>query len=106
MVVGHVKFREKKNQDNVIIQKGKHLYENPRKKHGGIWWTYLLSLIINAAIDTGFLCILYYLYKGFYLPSLTKCSLDPCPNVVDCYLSRPTEKKNFTIFMVTSSAHH
>lgn len=104
MVVGHVKFREKKNQDNVIIQKRKHLYENPGKKRGGLWWTYLLSLIINAAIDTGFLCILYYLYKGFDLPTLTKCSLDPCPNVVDCYLSRPTEKKIFTIFMVASSA--
>lgn len=104
MVVGHVKFREKKNQNNAIIQEGKHMYANPGKKRGGLWWTYLVSLIFKAVIDAGFLCVLYYIYKGFDLPFMTKCSLSPCPNVVDCYLSRPTEKKIFTIFMVVSSA--
>ena len=38
------------------------------------------------------------------MPRLYKCSLSPCPNVVDCYISRPTEKKIFTLFMVVSSA--
>lgn len=38
------------------------------------------------------------------MPRLSKCSLEPCPNMVDCYTSRPTEKKIFTIFMVVSSA--
>lgn len=35
---------------------------------------------------------------------LSKCSLDPCPNTVDCFISRPTEKKIFMLFMVVSSA--
>lgn len=35
---------------------------------------------------------------------LSKCSLPPCPNTVDCFISRPTEKKIFMIFMVVSSA--
>ncbi|KAI5091798.1 connexin 30.9 [Silurus meridionalis] len=104
MVVGHVKYREKKNKDIAVVQKGKYLYSNPGKKRGGLWWTYLLSLIFKTAIDSGFLYILYYIYKGFDLPILTKCNLYPCPNVVDCYISRPTEKKIFTIFMVASSA--
>lgn len=104
MVVGHVKFREKKNQHNAAILDNKVVYANPGRKRGGLWWTYLLSLIFKAAIDTGFLYILYYIYEGFDLPALIKCGLDPCPNVVDCYLSRPTEKKIFTIFMVASSA--
>lgn len=34
---------------------------------------------------------------------LSKCSLDPCPNTVDCFISRPTEKKIFMLFMVVSS---
>ena len=38
------------------------------------------------------------------MPRLSKCSLEPCPNTVDCYISRPTEKKIFTLFMVVSSA--
>lgn len=38
------------------------------------------------------------------MPRLSKCSLQPCPNTVDCFISRPTEKKIFTLFMVISSA--
>lgn len=62
-----------------------------------------VSLIFKAGFDAGFLYILYYIYEGYDMPRLTKCSLEPCPNVVDCYISRPTEKKIFTLFMVVSS---
>ncbi|TSK31423.1 Gap junction beta-4 protein [Bagarius yarrelli] len=104
LVLGHVKLREKKNRNNATTQEGRQLYANPGKKRGGLWWTYLFSLIFKTVIDAGFLYILYYIYTGFDLPTQTKCSLYPCPNVVDCYLSRPTEKKIFTIFMVVSSS--
>lgn len=30
--------------------------------------------------------------------------MEPCPNTVDCFISRPTEKKIFMLFMVISSA--
>ncbi|KAJ4927632.1 hypothetical protein JOQ06_015439 [Pogonophryne albipinna] len=104
MVVGHVKYREKKDVQFTNSHKGTHLYANPGKKRGGLWWTYVVSLIFKAGFDTGFLCILYYVYEGYDMPRLSKCSLEPCPNTVDCYISRPTEKKIFTIFMVVSSA--
>ncbi|XP_026862168.2 connexin 30.9 [Electrophorus electricus] len=93
LVVGHVKLCEHKGY-----------YVNPGKKHGGLWWTYLFSLIFKVAIDAGFLYIIHYIYQGFGLPNLSKCSLSPCPNVVDCFISQPTEKKIFTFFMVTTSA--
>lgn len=35
---------------------------------------------------------------------LSKCRLEPCPNTVDCFISRPTEKRIFTLFMVVTSA--
>ncbi len=104
LVVAHVKYREEKDKKYTALHEGTHLYANPGKKHGGLWWTYLLSLIFKATFDAAFLYILHYLYKGFDLPRLTKCSLDPCPNTVDCFISRPTEKKIFTLFMVVSSA--
>lgn len=63
-----------------------------------------VSLIFKASFDAGFLCILYYVYDGYDMPRLSKCSLQPCPNTVDCFISRPTEKKIFTLFMVISSA--
>ncbi|CAF99446.1 unnamed protein product, partial [Tetraodon nigroviridis] len=121
MVVGHVKYREKKDSQYSTSHHGKHLYANPGKKRGGLWWTYLIpvlppylmkisliffpvSLIFKASFDAGFLYILYHIYDGYDMPRLSKCSLEPCPNTVDCFISRPTEKKIFTLFMVVSSA--
>uniref|UniRef100_UPI003AAF3CFE gap junction protein beta 9b n=1 Tax=Centroberyx gerrardi TaxID=166262 RepID=UPI003AAF3CFE len=104
MVVGHVKYREKKDMQYTTSHKGAHLYANPGKKRGGLWWTYLVSLVFKAGFDAGFLYILYHVYDGYDMPRLSKCSLEPCPNIVDCFISRPTEKKIFTLFMVVSSA--
>ncbi|XP_030644350.1 gap junction protein beta 9b [Chanos chanos] len=104
MVMGHVKYREQKDQKYSAVHKGAHLYANPGKKRGGLWWTYLVSLVFKAGFDAGFLYLLYYIYEGYDMPRVVKCSLDPCPNVVDCYIVRPTEKKIFTLFMVISSA--
>ncbi|KAG2460513.1 gap junction protein beta 9b [Polypterus senegalus] len=104
LVVAHVKFREEKDKKYAAGHKGSHLYNNPGKKRGGLWWTYLLSLVFKACLDAVFLYILYYIYEGYDLPRLTKCSLPPCPNTVDCFISRPTEKRIFTMFMVVTSA--
>ncbi|KAJ7991953.1 hypothetical protein DPEC_G00289200 [Dallia pectoralis] len=104
MVVGHVKYRQKKDMLYTALNKGSHLYANPGKKRGGLWWTYLVSLIFKAGVDASFLYILYYVYDGYDMPRVSKCSLKPCPNTVDCFISRPTEKKIFTLFMVVSSA--
>ncbi|XP_077405360.1 gap junction protein beta 9b [Vanacampus margaritifer] len=103
MVTCHVKYREKRDLEYTTSHKGAHLYANPGKKRGGLWWTYLVSLILKTTFDAGFLYILYYIYDGFDMPRVSKCSLEPCPNTVDCFISRPTEKKIFTLFMVVSS---
>ncbi|XP_061884929.1 gap junction beta-3 protein-like [Entelurus aequoreus] len=102
LVTAHVKYREKKNKTYTQSHKGKN-YANPGKKRGGLWWTYLVSLVFKIVFDTGFVYLLHYFYKGFDMPRLSKCSLDPCPNTVDCYISKPTEKRIFTLFMVVSS---
>ncbi|KAM4549771.1 gap junction protein beta 9b [Fundulus diaphanus] len=104
MVVGHVKFRESKDMKYTSSHNGKHLYAHPGKKRGGLWWTYLCSLVFKAGFDAGFLYVLYYIYEGYDLPRVYKCDMEPCPNQVNCYISRPTEKKLFTLFMVVSSA--
>ncbi|XP_077052235.1 gap junction protein beta 9b [Siphateles boraxobius] len=103
MVVAHVKYREMRNEKYTTLHEGKHLYANPGRKRGGLWNTYILSLLFKAGFDAGFLYILYYIYH-FDMPNVTKCTEAPCPNTVDCYISRPREKKIFTIFMVVSSS--
>lgn len=104
LVVAHVKLREEKDKKYTKLHKGEHLYARPGKKRGGLWWTYMLSLFFKAGFDGAFLYILHYIYDGFDMPRLSKCSLEPCPNTVDCYVSRPTEKKVFTLFMVVMTA--
>uniref|UniRef100_W5LUK9 Gap junction protein beta 3 n=1 Tax=Astyanax mexicanus TaxID=7994 RepID=W5LUK9_ASTMX len=105
LVVMHVKYREERERK----YQQKHgadakLYDNTGKKHGGLWWTYLLSLFVKAGIEVAFLYILHRIYDSFHLPRLVKCEIKPCPNVVDCYIGRPMEKKVFTYFMVGASA--
>ncbi|KAB0390018.1 hypothetical protein E2I00_008516 [Balaenoptera physalus] len=81
------------------------LYDNAGKKHGGLWWTYLFSLIFKLLIEFLFLYLLHTLWYGFSMPRLVQCAnVAPCPNIVDCYIARPTEKKLFTYFMVGASA--
>ncbi|XP_072546669.1 gap junction protein beta 3 [Salminus brasiliensis] len=105
LVVMHVKYREERERK----YQRKHgadvkLYDNTGKKHGGLWWTYLISLFVKAGIEVAFLYILHHIYNSFHLPRVVKCNVKPCPNVVDCYIGRPMEKKVFTYFMVGASA--
>lgn len=104
LVVAHVKLREEKDKKYTKLHKGEHLYANPGKKRGGLWWTYMLSLFFRAGFDSLFLYLLHYIYDGFDMPRLSKCSLPPCPNTVDCFIARPTEKRIFTLFMVITTA--
>lgn len=105
MVVMHVAYRkERERKHRAKHGENKKLYDNTDKKHGGLWWTYLLSLFVKLTFEIGFLYTLHRIYDSFYLPRLVKCDVKPCPNVVDCYIGRPTEKKVFTYFMVGASA--
>uniref|UniRef100_A0A3Q3E635 Gap junction protein n=1 Tax=Labrus bergylta TaxID=56723 RepID=A0A3Q3E635_9LABR len=52
--------------------------------------------------EVGFLVIQWNIY-GFSLSAVYTCERDPCPHRVDCFLSRPTEKTVFIIFMLVVS---
>lgn len=104
MVVLHVAYREERERKYKAKHgEGARLYDNPGQKHGGLWWTYLMSLFMKTAFEVTFLYLLHYTYDSFKLPRKVQCSIQPCPNLVDCYISRPTEKTIFTYFMVGAS---
>ncbi|KAM7376507.1 hypothetical protein PAMP_006235 [Pampus punctatissimus] len=105
MVVMHVAYRDdRERKHKAKYGNNAKLYNNTGKKHGGLWWTYLISLFVKTGIEVAFLYILHHVYDSFYLPRLVKCEVSPCPNKVDCYIGHPTEKKVFTYFMVGASA--
>ncbi|XP_058642346.1 gap junction protein alpha 8 paralog a [Onychostoma macrolepis] len=66
---------------------------------GTLLFTYICHIIFKALFEVGFVVGQYFLY-GFRILPLYKCSRWPCPNTVDCYVSRPTEKTIFIIFML------
>ncbi|KAG7272079.1 hypothetical protein CRUP_001844 [Coryphaenoides rupestris] len=70
---------------------------------GALWWTYMVSVVFRMGLEVLFLYIFYLIYPDFKMVRLVKCDSFPCPNTVDCFVSRPTEKTIFTVFMLTVS---
>lgn len=83
-----------------------HLEEVKRHKvhiSGTLWWTYVISVVFRLLFEAAFMYVFYLLYPGYAMVRLVKCEAYPCPNTVDCFVSRPTEKTVFTVFMLVAS---
>lgn len=65
--------------------------------------TYVLHILTRSVLEVGFTIGQYILY-GFQMQPLYKCTRPPCPNAVDCFVSRPTEKTIFMLFMYSIAA--
>ncbi|KAG8450123.1 hypothetical protein GDO86_002665 [Hymenochirus boettgeri] len=70
---------------------------------GTLLRTYICHIIFKTIFEVGFLVGQYFLY-GFTIQPLYRCSRWPCPNTVDCFVSRPTEKTIFIMFMLAVAA--
>ncbi|TKS83513.1 connexin 27.5 isoform X1 [Larimichthys crocea] len=70
---------------------------------GALWWTYVISLVFRIIFEVTFMYVFYMIYPGYKMIRLVKCDSYPCPNTVDCFVSRPTEKTVFTVFMLAVS---
>lgn len=66
---------------------------------GSLLRTYVFHILTRSVVEVGFILGQYALY-GIRLAPLYKCERDPCPNIVDCFVSRPTEKNIFMNFML------
>lgn len=66
---------------------------------GELLRTYVFNVVFKTLFEVGFIVAQYLLY-GFELRPMYTCDRPPCPNVVNCYISRPTEKTIFIIFML------
>ncbi|NXW51097.1 CXA9 protein, partial [Nyctiprogne leucopyga] len=71
---------------------------NKAPLRGSLLCTYVIHIFTRSALEVSFMIGQYLLY-GFHLEPLYKCQRDPCPNTVDCFVSRPTEKTVFILFM-------
>lgn len=90
LVTLHVSYRKDRERKH-RLKHGENcapLYDNTGKKRGGLWWTYFFSLLFKMMVDAVFTFLLFYIYEATFFPLLVKCTEDPCPNVVDCYIAR------------------
>ncbi|XP_062858519.1 gap junction alpha-1 protein [Trichomycterus rosablanca] len=88
----------------IELKKLKHgLEEHGKvKMKGALMRTYVFSILFKSLFEIAFLLIQWYIY-GFTLSAVYTCERSPCPHRVDCFLSRPTEKTVFIIFMLVVS---
>ncbi|XP_058879536.1 gap junction alpha-10 protein-like isoform X2 [Acipenser ruthenus] len=76
---------------------------NKAPLRGSLLRTYVLHILTRSVVEVGFMVGQYVLY-GFQFDPLYKCTRMPCPNSVDCFVSRPTEKTIFMLFMFCIAA--
>ncbi|KAM6981443.1 gap junction protein delta 6 [Aplochiton taeniatus] len=72
--------------------------EGPGGTGGVLSKYYVLHVCLRAVLEVGFLLAQWMLF-GFQVPVRFLCSAAPCSLPVDCYVSRPTEKTIFLLFM-------
>lgn len=70
---------------------------------GALLQTYVLSIVIRSFMEVLFIVVQYVIY-GVFLDALYLCKGQPCPHPVNCYISRPTEKNVFIVFMLVVAA--
>ncbi|XP_059213108.1 connexin 32.3 [Centropristis striata] len=103
----HVITREKKMRERMASPGGTMKIKQPKYTDekgkvtikGDLLGSYLTQLVFKILIEAAFIVGQYYLY-GFVMVPMFPCSKKPCPFTVECYMSRPTEKTIFIIFML------
>ncbi|XP_026767680.3 gap junction alpha-9 protein [Pangasianodon hypophthalmus] len=76
---------------------------NKAPLRGSLLRTYIAHIVTRSSVEFGFLLGQHLLY-GNHLEPLYRCDHEPCPNSVDCFVSRPTEKSMFMVFMQVIAA--
>ncbi|XP_054473955.1 gap junction Cx32.2 protein-like [Anoplopoma fimbria] len=112
MYLGHVllvirrenKLRRRLEQKlgrNGMIKAPKYSDEHGKVELKGILLvSYMMQLQFKILLEVAFIVGQYYLYGFILMPSKISYADYPCPSPVDCFISRPTEKSIFIIFML------
>ncbi|CAN9507565.1 unnamed protein product [Ophioblennius macclurei] len=80
------------------------MYTNERGKvqlKGALLVSYIIQLICKILLEVAFIAGQYFIYDTILIDQKISCSTYPCRAVVDCFVSRSTEKNIFIVFMLT-----
>ncbi|XP_072106564.1 gap junction protein alpha 8 paralog b isoform X1 [Mobula birostris] len=101
---GEEASRQEVNEEKLPLAPDEGVKESTKtnkkfRLEGMLLRTYICHILFKTIFEIGFVVGQYFLY-GFHILPLYRCSRWPCPNTVDCFVSRPTEKTVFVIFML------
>uniref|UniRef100_A0A3Q3ETU8 Uncharacterized protein n=1 Tax=Kryptolebias marmoratus TaxID=37003 RepID=A0A3Q3ETU8_KRYMA len=102
----HIIHKEEKmmehQEEGTLLKKRKYTDDRGKVKIKGILFcTYMTQLIVKILVEVGFSVGQLYIFGFEFVVSEFHCKMDPCAKFTgaQCFISRPTEKKFFIIFM-------
>ncbi|XP_038655634.1 gap junction Cx32.7 protein-like [Scyliorhinus canicula] len=102
----HMEGKRETNGSEIIFRKAKKtkyiITRGKVKIQGILLFTYILQVLCKIIFEVAFIMGQWYLF-GFSLGPIYVCDRYPCPHKVDCFISRPTEKTIFILFMLAVS---
>ncbi|XDV20550.1 hypothetical protein PO909_025861 [Leuciscus waleckii] len=100
---GHGHNRKLRNINGILVHPGVTYSKSAKiRQQEGISRFYVIQVVFRNVLEIGFLAGQYFLY-GFNVPAMFECDRYPCVKEVECYVSRPTEKTVFLVFMFAVS---
>ncbi|XP_062857567.1 gap junction Cx32.2 protein-like [Trichomycterus rosablanca] len=96
----HVIHQENKLRENRQAKTPRYTDADGKVKiKGKLLCSYLTQLFLKIVLELAFIVGQYYLY-GFVMTPVFLCDRPPCRMTTECFMSRPTEKTIFIIFML------
>uniref|UniRef100_A0A3B4T601 Connexin 32.3 n=1 Tax=Seriola dumerili TaxID=41447 RepID=A0A3B4T601_SERDU len=97
----------KNNPNGSALKKPKYTDDRGKVKIKGILFcTYMTQLVFKILLEVGFIVGQFYIFGSVFMVSYFHCTVSPpCAHFsgAQCYISRPTEKTIFIIFMLVVS---
>ncbi|XP_077442912.1 gap junction Cx32.2 protein-like [Stigmatopora argus] len=95
--------KSRRNGNNGV-KKPKYTDERGKVQIKGIlFYTYMTQLVFKIIMEIGFTIGQFYVFGSLYVDSSFRCQNSPLCAYNMCYISRPTEKTIFILFMLAVS---
>lgn len=110
----HVIHKEKRTMEQLKVSTHGNVVKKPKytddrgkvKIRGIIFCTYMTQLVFKILLEVGFTVGQFFLFGSVFMVSFFHCTKSPpCARLsgAQCYISRPTEKTIFILFMLVVS---
>lgn len=107
----HIIHKEKRMMEQLtgggVAKKPKYIDDRGKVKIKGVLFcTYMTQLVFKVLLEVGFTVAQFYIFGSIFMVRFFHCTqTPPCARTsgAQCYISRPTEKTIFILFMLVVS---